>query len=65
MVQLVIGIVVFVAAIAGLWFSLPVDGKMRPFAQGGRDTYIAIAVTTSIGLSASLIIAGAVALANQ
>jgi hypothetical protein len=64
MIKLLIGIGLLVASAAGLWFSLPVDGQLRPFARNGRDVYIAIAITVGIGLGLSSFIAGAVALAN-
>jgi hypothetical protein len=64
MIQLVVGIALLVASVAGLWFSRPVDGKIRPFARNGRDVYIAIAITVGVGLGLSSFIAGAVALAN-
>jgi len=59
MVELVLGIVLIVAAIGLLWFSLPVGGHMRPFARNGRDVWIAIAVAAGVGLGIGFIIAGA------
>ncbi len=32
---------------------LPVDGQMRAFARQGRDIWIAIAVTTGVGIGLS------------
>jgi hypothetical protein len=58
MVEVLIGVLVIVVSIGGLWFSLPVGGQMRSFAQNGRDTYIAIAVTVGIGLGFAVLIAG-------
>jgi hypothetical protein len=64
MLQLLVGIIILVASIGGLWFSRAVGGKVRPFAQGGRDTYIAIAITVGVGLGISFLVSGVVALNN-
>jgi hypothetical protein len=55
---LLVGIVLLVAAVAGLWASRAVDGHVKSFAQDGRDVYIAIAITVAIGLGISAFIAG-------
>jgi hypothetical protein len=65
MVYLLVGVLLFIASIGGLWFSLPVGGHMRPFLQGGRDILVAIAVTTGIGLGVSAFIAGVTSLGGQ
>ena len=64
MIQVVLGILLIVASIGGLWFSRPVGGKIRPFARDGRDVYVAIAITVGVGLGISAFIAGVVTLAN-
>jgi hypothetical protein len=38
--------------------SLPVDGQMRAFARQGRDVWIAIAITTGVGIGVSAFIVG-------
>jgi hypothetical protein len=58
MIYLVIGVILLITSIGGLLVSLPVDGRMRAFALHGNDTWIAIAVTTGIGLGISSLIAG-------
>jgi hypothetical protein len=45
---LLLGAILLIASIGGLWFSLPVDGQMRAFARQGRDVFIAIAVTAGV-----------------
>jgi hypothetical protein len=65
MVQLVVGAAFLVASIGGLWVSLPVGGQMRSFARDGFDTWIAIAVTTGVGLGIGFLIAGGTALSGS
>jgi hypothetical protein len=36
----------------------PVDGQMRAFARQGRDIWIAIAITTGMGIGVSALIVG-------
>jgi hypothetical protein len=55
---LLLGAILLIASIGGLWFSRPVDGQMRAFARQGRDVWIAIAVTTGVGIGISALIAG-------
>jgi hypothetical protein len=55
---LIVGIITLVAALGGLWFSLPVDGKIRPFAKSGGDTLIAIAVSVGIALGIGAVVVG-------
>jgi hypothetical protein len=50
--------ILLIASIGGPWFSLPVDGQMRAFARQGRDIWIAIAVTTGMGIGVSALIVG-------
>jgi hypothetical protein len=64
MIYLVLGAILLVASIGGLWLSVPVNGRMRSFALHGRDTWIAIAVTTGTGLGISSLIAGINSLMN-
>jgi hypothetical protein len=64
MAQFIAGAVLLVASIAGLWFSRAVDGQMRAFARDGRDTWIAISVTTGVGLGIGFVIAGATSLSG-
>ena len=64
MTYLLAGVAALVAALIGLWFCLPVDGQMRSFAQGGRDTWIALAVTAGVGLGIGFMIAGITEMAN-
>lgn len=65
MVYLLVGVLLFVGSIGGLWFSLPVGGHMRPFVQGGRDVWIGIAITTGLGLSAAALTTGVASLVGQ
>jgi hypothetical protein len=58
MIQLAIGALLLIASIGGLWFSIPVHGQIRSFARDGRDTWIAIAFTTGVGLGIGFLIAG-------
>jgi hypothetical protein len=53
-----LGAILLIASIGGLWFSLPVDGQMRAFARQGRDIWIAIAITTGVGIGVSALIVG-------
>ena len=62
--ELLLGIVLLAASFGGLWASRAVDGHVKSFAQNGRDTYIAIAITVGIGLGISAFIAGVAALMN-
>lgn len=62
MAYLLVGIVLFIGSFGGLWLSLPVGGQMRSHVQGGRDVWIAIVITTCIGLSAASLIVGISAL---
>jgi hypothetical protein len=55
---LLLGAILLIASIGGLWFSLPVDGQMRAFARQGRDVYIAIAITGGVGIGLSALIVG-------
>jgi hypothetical protein len=59
-----LGTILLIASIGGLWFSLPVDGQMRPFARGGRDVFIAIAITGGVGIGVSALIVGIASYAN-
>jgi hypothetical protein len=61
---LLLGAILLIASIGGLWFSLPVDGQMRAFARQGGDVWIAIAVTAGVGLGVSALIAGIASYAN-
>lgn len=65
MVYLLVGVLLFIGSLGGLWFSLPVGGQMRSFAQGGRDVWIAIVITTCLGLSAASFIFGVSSLVGQ
>jgi hypothetical protein len=58
MVYLLAGIIILVVAAGGLWFSLPVDGQVRPFAKNGGDTLIAIAVSVGIALGVGAVVVG-------
>jgi len=62
--ELILGIVLLAASFGGLWVSRPVDGQVKSFVQGGRDVYIAIAITVGIGLGISAFVAGVAALMN-
>ena len=53
---LLLGAILLIASIGGLWFSLPVDGQMRAFARQGRDIFIAIAITGGVGIGLSALI---------
>jgi hypothetical protein len=53
-----LGAILIIVSIGGLWFSLPVDGQMRAFARQGRDIYIAIAITGGVGIGLSALIVG-------
>ncbi len=53
-----LGAILLIASIGGLWFSLSVDGQMRAFARQGRDVYIAIAITGGVGIGLSALIVG-------
>jgi hypothetical protein len=53
-----LGAILIIVSIGGLWFSLPVDGQMRAFARQGRDVYIAIAITGGVGIGLSALIVG-------
>jgi hypothetical protein len=64
MFELLVGAVLLVASFGGLWFSRPVDGKIRRFAQGGRDVYIAIAITVGVGLGIAFLVAGVISLTS-
>jgi hypothetical protein len=57
---LLLGAILLIASIGGLWFSLPVDG--RAFARQGRDVYIAIAITAGVGIGVSAFILGLAAI---
>jgi hypothetical protein len=49
---LLLGAILLIVSIGALWFSLPVDGQMR-FARQGRDVWIAIAITTGVGIGSA------------
>jgi hypothetical protein len=53
-----LGAILLIASIGGLWFSLPVDGEMRAFARQGRDIFIAIAITGGVGIGVTALIVG-------
>jgi hypothetical protein len=63
-IELLLGIALLAASFGGLWASRAVDGQLKSFAQNGRDTYIAIAITVGIGLGISSFVAGVAALMN-
>jgi hypothetical protein len=57
--ELVIGALLLIGSIGGLWFSIPSHGQqIRPFAAHGRDIWIAIAVTSGVGMGIGFLIAG-------
>jgi hypothetical protein len=59
MILLLIGTLLLIASIGGLWFSIPAHGEqIRPFAKHGRDVWIAIAVTAGVGFGVGFLIAG-------
>jgi hypothetical protein len=63
-IELVVGVVLLAASLGGLWVSRAVDGQVKSFAQNGRDTYIAIAITVALGLGIASFVAGVAALMN-
>jgi hypothetical protein len=62
MLQVLVGLIILVASIGGLWFSRAVDGKVKPFARDGRDVYLAIAITVGVGIGISFLVSGVVTL---
>jgi hypothetical protein len=58
MTEVVFGAVIFVASLALLWVSRPIDGKMRPFLGNGVEVLVAIAITLGVGVGIAIMIMG-------
>jgi hypothetical protein len=51
MIWLWIGILTFAATTGGFWFSLPVNGQVRPFVNTIVEPYVAIALSGGLVIS--------------
>jgi hypothetical protein len=59
MTEVLLGAVITGAALGLLWFSRPVDGKMRPFlANELVEAGVAIAITLGIGFGVAKMVMG-------
>ena len=55
---LLLGILGFTVSFAALWFSLPKNGRTRPFVNTVWEPYVAIALTIAFTLSVVAIAIG-------
>ena len=62
---LVAGIIILAGTIGLLWISLPnKTGQLKPFLRNGMDAWVAVAITSGVGLGLGGIVAGVVELSG-
>jgi len=58
MIWIWIGIITFAATAGGFWFSLPVDGKVRPFVNTIVEPYVSILWAGGLVISIGSVVRG-------
>ena len=58
MIWLWIGIITFAATVGGFWFSLPVNGQVRPFVNTIAEPYVAIALAGGLVIGLGAMVTG-------
>jgi hypothetical protein len=58
MIWLWIGILIFAATAGGFWFSLPVNGQVKPFVNSIAEPYVSIALAGGLVMSIGSVVKG-------